>query len=148
MVLGLANDLNSSKADWKIVSYHQPGLNSSKAHYDYQQTRLLSPVLESLHVDLVLSGHVHNYQRTHPLTFDPKKDSTGTHYEISKEGKVDGKFVLDSMYNGRSNTKPKGIIYIVTQEPEVPRCTIHRSAVSLNYGNMICQETGYRSPLK
>jgi hypothetical protein len=114
LVEWLVNDLRYSKADWKIVSYHHPGFNSSKAHYDYQQMRLLSPVLEQLGVDLVLNGHVHNYQRSVPLTFDPKKDSTGTHYVISPEGRVDGKFTIDEKYDGVTNTKPKGIIYIVT----------------------------------
>jgi len=110
----LAEDLRNSKADWKIVSYHHPGFNSSKAHYDYQTMRLLSPVLEQLGVDLVLTGHVHNYQRTMPLTFEPKKNQTGTQYVISDEGRVDGKFTLDEAYDGVTNTKPKGIIYIVT----------------------------------
>ena len=114
LVQWLTNDLNNSKATWKIVSYHHPGFNSSKAHYNYQYMRLLSPVLEQLGVDLVLTGHVHNYQRTVPLTFDPKKDSTGTRYVISDEGRVDGTFTLDENFDGVSNTKPKGIIYIVT----------------------------------
>lgn len=114
LVQWLAEDLRNSRADWKIVSYHHPAFNSSKAHYNDQQMRLLSPVLEQLGVDLVLTGHVHNYQRTVPLTFDPKIDSTGTRYVISDEGRVDGKFILDEKYDGITNTKPKGIIYIVT----------------------------------
>lgn len=114
LVQWLANDLKNTKADWKIVSYHHPGFNSSKAHYDYQYMRLLSPILEQLGVDLVLTGHVHNYQRSVPLTFDPKLDSTGTHYAITPEGRVDGKFTLDESFDGVTNTKPKGIIYIVT----------------------------------
>jgi len=114
LVQWLAEDLRNSTADWKIVSYHHPGFNSSKAHYDYQYMRLLSPVLEQLGVDLVLTGHVHNYQRTVPLTFDPKKDSTGTRYVISDEGRVDGKFTLDTQYDGITHTKPKGIIYVVS----------------------------------
>jgi acid phosphatase type 7 len=76
--------------------------------------RLLSPVIQKLNVDLVLSGHVHNYQRTVPLTFEPKLDSTGTHYEVTPEGRVNGEFTLDESYDGVTNTKPKGIIYIVT----------------------------------
>jgi predicted MPP superfamily phosphohydrolase len=114
LVKWLAEDVQNSKADWKIVSFHHPGFNSSKAHYDYQQMRLLSPVLEQLNIDLVLSGHVHNYQRSVPLKFDPKLDSTGTHYVITPEGRVDGNFTLDHQFDGNSNTKPKGIIYIVS----------------------------------
>ncbi len=114
LVQWLSEDIKRSKADWKIVAYHHPGFNSSKAHYDYQQMRLLSPILEQLGVDMVLTGHVHNYQRSMPLKFDPKKDSTGTRYVVSEQGRVDGKFTLDEKYDGKTITKPNGIIYIVT----------------------------------
>jgi hypothetical protein len=114
IVQWLSNDINTSKATWKIVAFHHPGFNSSKAHYNYQQMRLLSPILEQLGVDMVLNGHVHNYQRTVPLTFDPKKDSTGTQYVVSSEGRVDGTFTLDENFDGASNSKPKGIVYVVT----------------------------------
>ncbi len=114
LVQWLAEDIKNSRANWKIVAYHHPGFNSSKAHYDYQQMRLLSPVLEQLKIDLVLSGHVHNYQRTVPLTFEPKLDSTGRHYTVTNQGHVDGKFTLDESFDGVNNTTPKGIIYIVT----------------------------------
>jgi acid phosphatase type 7 len=114
LVQWLSDDIKRSRADWKIVAYHHPGFNSSKAHYDYQQMRLLAPVLEQLGVDMVLTGHVHNYQRTMPLKFDPKKDSTGTRYVVSEQGRVDGKFTLDEKYDGKTITKPNGIIYIVT----------------------------------
>lgn len=114
LVQWLAEDLRNSKADWKIVSFHHPGFNSSKAHYNYQIMRLLAPILEELQVDLVFSGHVHNYQRTVPLKFEPKRDETGTRYLISDEGRVDGQFTLDQTYDGITSTKPNGIIYIVT----------------------------------
>lgn len=110
----LTNDLSRSKADWKIVSFHQPGFSSSKAHYDYQQMRLLSPVLESLGVDLVLNAHIHNYQRSLPMKFAPKKNEAGDQYIITREGRVDGGFTLDQKFDGVTNTKPKGIIYIVS----------------------------------
>ena len=110
----LINDLKSSKADWKLVSFHHPGFNSNSAHNDDQLMRLLSPILEELNVDLVLSGHVHNYQRTVPLLFNPKKDASGKQYVISAEGRVDGEFTLDTTFDGATNTKPKGIIYIIT----------------------------------
>lgn len=104
----LTNDLKNSKADWKIVTYHHPGFNSSPTHYDYQLMRLLSPTLEELGVDLVFSGHVHNYQRTVPLKFEPKRNTP------SESGRVDGKFELDTGFDGITNTKPNGIIYVVS----------------------------------
>lgn len=110
----MRRDISSSKADWKIVTHHHPGFNSSKAHYDYQQMRLLAPLLEELGVDMVLTSHIHNYQRSMPLKFAPKVDETGQRYVISPEGRVDGKFTLDESFDGVNNTKPKGIIYITS----------------------------------
>ena len=110
----LRRDIGNSKADWKIVAFHHPGFNSSKSHYDYQLMRILAPVLEELGVDMVLNGHVHSYQRSMPLKFAPKKDSAGERYVLTPAGGVDGTFTLDQQFDGVTNTKPKGIIYIVT----------------------------------
>jgi hypothetical protein len=114
LVEWLTADIKNSRADWKIVSFHQPGFSSAKQHYDDQHTRLLAPICEALGVDLVINSHQHNYQRSVPLKFNPKKDETGTRYIISKEGRVDGQFLLDEKFNGTTNTKPRGIIYIVS----------------------------------
>jgi len=110
----LKDDIGTSKADWKIVTFHQPGFNSSRAHYNEQIMRLLSPLMEQLGVDLVLAGHVHNYQRTVPLKFDPERNKAGDEYVVSPEGKVNGKFQLDMEFDGDKNTSPKGIVYIIT----------------------------------
>jgi hypothetical protein len=110
----LRNDLKNSKADWKIVTHHNPGFNSAKTHYDDQLMRLVSPFLEELSVDMVITGHVHNYKRTMPLKFSPKKNEDGTQYVISPEGRVNGTFTLDQDYDGVSKTNPDGIIYVVT----------------------------------
>ncbi len=114
MVEWLKSDMKNSKADWKMVAYHQPAFNSSPTHYDYQIMRLLSPVFEELEVDMVLTGHVHNYQRTVPLKFDPAIDTTTNRYVVSDAGSVDGKFTLDTEFDGISNTRADGIIYIVS----------------------------------
>jgi acid phosphatase type 7 len=114
LLMWLVNDLKNSKADWKIVAYHHPAFNTSISHYDDQQMRLLAPILEEQKVDLVLAGHVHNYQRSFPLKFELKLDSTGTHYVVSPEGRVDGTFTLDQKFDGVTNTRPDGIIYIVS----------------------------------
>lgn len=110
----LQRDIGNSKADWKLVVFHHPGFNSSKAHYDFQVMRLLAPVFEKLGVNLVLTGHVHNYQRSVPLTFLPELNETGDRYVVSPEGRVNGTFTLDTLYDGVTKTKPRGIIYVVT----------------------------------
>ena len=103
-------------AQWRFVMFHQPGFNSSKVHFEEQHMRLLSPIFEAGKVDVVFNGHVHNYQRSFPLTFKP---DTSSKKEIAatikrKAEQVGGDWILDKSFDGTSNQKPKGVIYIVT----------------------------------
>lgn len=93
------------QAKWRFVVFHVPPFHSSMTHNDEQWMRRLSPLFEEAGVDVVWSGHVHNYQRTLPLTFAPQKASGNI---------VGGDFSLDTAWNGASVTKPKGVIYVVT----------------------------------
>lgn len=110
----MKQDITSSTADWKIVAFHEPGFNSSKTHDEFQLMRLLSHVMEPLGVDMVLNGHVHNYQRTRPLKFAPQMNEKGDQYVISLGGSVNGVITLDQKFDGITNTKADGIIYIIT----------------------------------
>jgi hypothetical protein len=113
LVAWLKADLHAARdASWRFVTFHHPGFSSSKAHADDQRMRVLAPVLEEGKVQLVFNGHVHNYQRTHPLRFQPVLTSLGTVY--GPGGRVDGRWTLDHVYNGTTRTRPDGIIYLVT----------------------------------
>ena len=115
----LARDLASAqKAAWRLVSFHQPGFNSSRKHFDEQYMRVLAPVFEAGKVDVVFSGHVHNYQRSYPLTFIPAEengarpfDKDGIH---SKVRHVAGQWTLDKSFDGTTDTTAEGILYIIT----------------------------------
>ncbi|NIG55861.1 metallophosphoesterase [Chitinophaga sp. Cy-1792] len=115
----VANDLQSAKdATWKIVVFHHPGFSSSRDHFEQQQMRLLSPILEAGQVDVVLNGHVHNYQRSFPMHFAPEKKGTllvgGKDNKTIRGRVVPGKWTLDHNFDGHTQTKPQGIIYLVT----------------------------------
>ncbi|MBC9934157.1 metallophosphoesterase [Chitinophaga qingshengii] len=115
----VANDLESAKdAVWKMVVFHHPGFSSARDHFEQQQMRLLSPILEAGHVDVVLNGHVHNYQRSFPMRFAPDKKGTllvgGKDNKTIRGRVVNGKWTLDKTFDGQSQTKPAGIIYLVT----------------------------------
>jgi hypothetical protein len=102
------SDLAANRnATWKFVSFHHPGFNSSIAHWNDQWMRLLSPVFENNGVDVVFSGHVHNYQRSMPLRFEANSNS-------KHGGVVEGKWQLDRAYDGKSKTKANGVIYLVS----------------------------------
>jgi hypothetical protein len=58
---------------------------------------------------VVFAGHVHNYQRSFPLTFAAKPSGFN-----KTTGELAGEWTLDKKYDGKSNTKPNGVIYLVT----------------------------------
>ena len=111
-------DLASAKnSTWHFVMFHHPGFNSSRAHYEQQHMRLLSPIFEKGNVDVVFNGHVHNYQRSYPLTFKPEGIGSliATEDLTKARGRVvSGKWVLDKKFDGKKNKEPKGIIYLVS----------------------------------
>jgi Calcineurin-like phosphoesterase len=109
----LEHDLNSNRnAAWRFVGFHQPGFNSSRQHFDEQRMRLLADVFERCGVDMIFSGHVHNYQRSFPLHFVAHKNAQGE--LVSRSGRVDGRWTLDKVFDGRTRTRPSGVIYIIT----------------------------------
>jgi hypothetical protein len=103
----LTDDLRAAKDRWKIVCYHMPAFHSSRTHYAEQQASTLSPLLEEEGVNLTFAGHVHNYQRTIPIKFFPDAKQP-------KKKQIDGRFSLDTAFDGGKNTKPIGIIHIVS----------------------------------
>ncbi len=104
------NDLKSAQsATWRFVTFHHPGFNSAITHLKDQWMRGMSDVFEKYGVSVVFSGHVHNYQRSFPLTFVSKP---GGYNQAT--GELEGEWTLDKKYDGKVNTKPKGIVYLVT----------------------------------
>ena len=113
----LNHDLEITKQIWKIVVFHQPGFNSSIDHFEQQQSRLLSPIFEKNGVSVVFTGHVHNYQRTFPLTFKPdgKGYILNNNKTVGSRGRlVNGAWKLDKNFDGKTQTKMNGVLYIVT----------------------------------
>ena len=106
-------DLRAAKdATWRFVSFHQPGFNSSKAHFEEQQMRLMANLFEAGQVDLVFNGHVHNYQRSFPLKFVADQGPDGR--MVREKNLVAGQWTLDKVFDGQAKTRPDGVIYLVT----------------------------------
>jgi 3',5'-cyclic AMP phosphodiesterase CpdA len=103
----LENDLaNAQNATWRFVAFHHPSFYSDLNHPNEENMRVLSPIFESGNVDIVFSGHAHCYERSFPLKFKPDNELA--------TASVPGKFIIDKNYDGNTQIKPKGIIYIVT----------------------------------
>lgn len=99
-----------SKA-WRFVTFHQPGFSADRAHHIEHRMRLLCDLFEKYKVDIVFSGHAHDYQRTFPLRFKVKLEN-GT--LPSPSGTIEGTYHFDKSFNGKTNTRPDGVIYIVS----------------------------------
>jgi hypothetical protein len=109
----MKTDLSSTDALWKFVVFHHPPFNVGHEHYEVQHMRVLAPLFEAHGVDIVLSGHEHTYQRPRPLRFAPA--GAGNSADIGeKDRRVPGTFAIDTTFDGRVNTRPNGVLYIVT----------------------------------
>ncbi len=109
----LAKDLADARtAAFRFVAFHHPGFNSSKEHFTDQWMRQLAPIFESNRVDIVFAGHVHNYQRSFPMTFAPKPLPDDK--LVGPKGEVNGTWDLDRQFADGATGKPHGVIYIVS----------------------------------
>lgn len=81
----LKNDMNSTDKDWKIVLMHKSpyslGKDGKWPDALYLQSSL-TKVLAMCDVDLVMSGHDHQYLRTKPIT-NNKLDEDGTTFVLA-----------------------------------------------------------------
>lgn len=62
----LARDLRAHPAACTLAYYHEPRFSSGIYHGSSTEISDLHATLESAHVDLVLNGHEHNYERFAP----------------------------------------------------------------------------------
>lgn len=107
----LEKDLaKSQQATWRFVTFHQPCFISGSSHSDEQRMRLLTPLFEKYKVDLVFTGHVHNYQRSYPLRF--KAQSLPGNAALLADGTLPGTFEFDKSFDGKKQTQARFPIYI------------------------------------
>ena len=83
----LENAASNTNVKWKVVYVHQPffsspnGCSASSCDGSESLTEAYQPLFDDNKVDLVLFGHIHNYQRSFPLKFNsgnPLNPSTTT----------------------------------------------------------------------
>jgi predicted phosphodiesterase len=77
---------------FRVVCFHKPIYCSLVTHSPYASFRHFHELFDKYKVDLVLSGHNHNYERSYPLSFTgkekPKVNDTRRHDYIDTNGSV------------------------------------------------------------
>jgi predicted MPP superfamily phosphohydrolase len=93
------NDLAKASSDprinWIIVYYHQTSYSSSSLVQPLSTFRdIYHPLFDKYHVDLVLQGHEHNYQRSYPIKYNirnstnPLITDTNIHNYTNPQGRI------------------------------------------------------------
>lgn len=108
----LSADLKANNARWTICYFHHPPYsrgthNSDKPGESTDLRQNIIPLLEKYKVDLVMSGHAHDYERTYLLHGHYGKQATLTQDMIVD--KSDG----NSPYYLKSAPDYKGTVYVV-----------------------------------
>lgn len=111
----LVEDLEATDKEWKFVFFHKPVYSSivsdnRSRETDFQQK--LSPLFEKYQVDMVFSGHNHNYERTKPIR-EGRVSEEGITYVITGGGGAD----LDAPANHGDNplSAKEEFVYHVTK---------------------------------
>lgn len=63
----LDDTLATASSQWRIVCLHHPLYSSGRHGSTLAARPRLEPILRRHHVDLVLAGHDHHYERSHPI---------------------------------------------------------------------------------
>jgi predicted MPP superfamily phosphohydrolase len=77
------NDLSKASSDpnidWIIVYFHKPFYALPGSHDPEEGLRkIYHPIFTKYDVDLVLQGHIHNYQRSYPITYNNNSIPSGS----------------------------------------------------------------------
>ena len=78
----LKTDVQSSNADWKILTMHQPPYYTNESGGNAEIYGLVPKVVDELGIDVVFSGHDHSLARTNMLRGDEIDEDHGAVYYI------------------------------------------------------------------
>jgi hypothetical protein len=106
-------DLAANKLPWKIVYGHKPPYSSGEHGSDGTFQKYFNPILEKHHVQLVLNGHDHDYERTTPIN--------GVTYVVTGGGGAGTRDMKSSWFTAYGDA----VIHVVYVTIEGNRLTLH-----------------------
>jgi len=141
----------SSTVDWIIVYYHKPSLTCPSNHSaltDFRTT--YHPLFDTYHVDVIITGHNHNMQRSYPVKHNAASPASPIVQSTSPDNiftNIDGRVFIVSGAGGDSHygidSQPSwcvfaedstyGIFFMETENTSTTRSLI---------GNFVSAESG------
>jgi 3',5'-cyclic AMP phosphodiesterase CpdA len=109
----LERDLAANPLPWKVIYMHRPPYSSGAHGSDTTLRNKLAPLLKKYGVQLVLSGHDHDYERMKP--------QDGTAFVVTGGGGVGTKSVGKSSFTAFS----EDVIHFVYVEVTADELTLH-----------------------
>lgn len=85
----LAKAKSNPNTDWIIVYFHQPFYSGSGSDNTGMRD-MYHPLFEKYNVDLVLTGHAHNYQRSYPLNYNDARQTRPLIVDHEKSQYING----------------------------------------------------------
>lgn len=83
----LTADLAATTQDWKVVFFHRPGYSSGSEHgSDLTIRNTFGPIFEQHGVQLVITGHDHDYERTVPIRAGTDPSAQAVAYLVTGGG--------------------------------------------------------------
>ena len=86
--------VNRHYTPWVIVVFHTPWYNSNHGHFKEAERarKALEQTLYDAGVDLILNGHVHSYERSHPVLNYGLNDCAPVHIVVGDGGNYEGPY--------------------------------------------------------
>jgi hypothetical protein len=78
----------ASAARWKVLMFHHPVYSSSKHGSSPVLQATVAPLCDAHHVDLVFTGHDHDYERSHPMKAGLATDAGGGPAYVNPAGTI------------------------------------------------------------
>jgi hypothetical protein len=151
MLTWLEEDLGATTNEWLIAFWHSPPYTKGSHNSDdpidsagrlFMMRTNVVPILEAYGVDLVLSGHSHNYERSYPLRghYDVSQTLTAAMVKDAGSGRMDD---TGAYIKSPGAPEDDGIVYVVAGssgwatvlQPDGPHPAMYTTL--LNRGSMV-----------
>jgi acid phosphatase type 7 len=121
-------DLAATALPWKIVYFHKPPYSSGEHGSDMSLRNTMAPIFEKHHVQLVLAGHDHDYERMVP--------QRGVQYVVTGGGGVGTRPVGSSSFTAFS----EDVIHFVYADVRTDELVLHAiDATGYEFDSVVVQ---------